>query len=154
MDCTRRVGIDSPASRRKEDCRSGCRFTRRVARQLRRSSCRITSYNVCYTKLLRLWCAFSHPDCTVGPGITPGLHYYVCSRALTAGREFHPAPKTEAIWSNPYSCASGICPHSVRGPPRFGLHRICQGSGALAWFATFAASATHAQGNHGRNNFV
>ncbi len=41
---------------------------------------------------------FSHPDCTVGLGISPSLRFAVRSRALTAGRELrlraaHPAPK-------------------------------------------------------------
>jgi len=41
---------------------------------------------------------FSHPDSTVGTGITPVQFQKLCtklqkSRAITAGGEFHPAPK-------------------------------------------------------------
>jgi hypothetical protein len=62
--------------------------------------------NVCRTSI------FSHPDCTVGFGIAPnpaqlkrkvwknftlrlaGLESY---KLITAGREFHPAPKIDRI---------------------------------------------------------
>jgi hypothetical protein len=39
---------------------------------------------------------FSHPDFTVGPGISPDQPCTFLdkgSRTFTAGREFHPAPK-------------------------------------------------------------
>ncbi len=42
---------------------------------------------------------FYHPDCTVGPGIVTGSAIEVArglwrdGARLTAGREFHPAPK-------------------------------------------------------------
>jgi hypothetical protein len=36
---------------------------------------------------------FFHPDFTVGIGIAP-IHALSRSRTVTAGREFHPAPKT------------------------------------------------------------
>ena len=45
---------------------------------------------------------FSHPDCTVGFGISPNRLNGIpsSSRAVTAGREFHPTPK---------KTSSGLC---------------------------------------------
>lgn len=43
---------------------------------------------------------FFHPDCTVGPGVSPDLLTLLrCrrSRAFTAGGESHPALKTYAL---------------------------------------------------------
>jgi len=44
----------------------------------------------------RVLATFSHPDCTVGTGIAP-VPAPKRSRAVTAGRELHPAPKVGHI---------------------------------------------------------
>ncbi len=52
--------------------------------------------------LLSFFNLFSHPDFTVGFGISPNQLLYGRSRAFTAGREFHPAPKIFYIYYFPY----------------------------------------------------
>ena len=54
-----------------------------------------------FNKWREFWQSFSHPDYTVGSGIAPdhaltarGLRNV---RFITAGREFHPAPKDAYI---------------------------------------------------------
>jgi hypothetical protein len=41
---------------------------------------------------------FSHPDCTVGSGISPDQSCHAGVAGYTAGGEFHPAPKILVDW--------------------------------------------------------
>lgn len=50
--------------------------------------------------LMRLLIIFYHPDSTVGTGISPVQPCITQVADFTAGREFHPAPKTNILFTN------------------------------------------------------
>ena len=80
-------------------------------------------------------CTFSHPDYTVGPGLSPDPPYRrqdgtghgltrECARAITAGGEFHPAPKVTSDLHVLYYIRIDLTRSPVRNNARSAAHML------------------------------
>ena len=65
---------------------------------------------------------FSHPDYTVGFGISPN-HVTMHLRTITAGRESHPAPKTSLFFLS-LTGYKKFCKPSL-------MHKLIEGNGRV-----------------------